>query len=197
MAQSAPPTGQDGSVGRKRNRKDLAAALESGEPVRLHRSLWKAERVDGIVVGLGPAWVAIQVIDEVVLNGWSLVRLDSVARVERGGTNDFAVRVLRHRGQTPAELDIDLGATSDLLADLGEKFPLLTIHREGMDPSACAIGRPVRLGRRKLRLLDIDPDGLWDHAPRRFAYDDITRVDVDGRYERALHELGGYPPVPS
>ena len=55
----------------------------------------------------------------------------------------------------------------------------------------------MRLGKRKLHLLDIDPDGLWDHGPRRFAYEDITRVDVDGRYERALHELGGYPPIPT
>lgn len=180
----------------KRNRKELAAALKSGEPVRLHRSLWKADRIGGIVVGLGPMWVAIHVLDEVVLNGWSLVRLDTVARVERLGSNAFAVRVLRHRGETAAELDIDLGASADLLADLGEKFPLLAVYREAIAPSSCAIGRPVRLGRRKLHLLDIDADGLWDHAPRRFPYEEVTRVDVGGRYEEALHDLGGYPPVP-
>ncbi|HWJ63410.1 MAG TPA: hypothetical protein VNS19_15675 [Acidimicrobiales bacterium] len=184
-------------MGMKRNRKELRAALDSGEPVRLHRSLWKADRLVGIVVGLGPTWVVLHSLDDVILDGWHAVRLDSVARVERRGANSFAARVLRARGQAAQPLDIDLGATPDLLADLGEKFPLLSIHREGLDPSVCAIGKPVRLGKRKLHLLDIDPDGLWDHGPRRFAYEDITRVDVDGRYERALHELGGYPPIPT
>jgi hypothetical protein len=183
-------------MGKKANRKALDAVLWSGEPVRLHRSLWKADRLEGFVVGLGPNWVVLHLLDEVVLNGWSIVRLDTIARVERGGEHAFSTRVLRHRGASPAPLDIDLGEAEDLLADLGEKFPLVSIHREALDPTVCAIGRPVRIGARKLHLLDIDPDALWDHAPRKFPYDDITRVDVGGRYEDALHELGGYPPVP-
>jgi hypothetical protein len=183
-------------MGMKRNRKELSAALHSGEPVRVHRSLWKADRLAGFVVGLGPNWVAIHELDDVVLNGWYLVRLDTIGRVERRGTNAFGARVVRHRGQAPEQLDIDLGDARDLLADLGEKFPLITVFREAEDPSVCAIGRPVRLGKRKLHLLDIDPDGLWDHSPRRFPYEAITRVDVGGRYEEALHEMGGYPPVP-
>ena len=183
-------------MGKKANRKALDAVLWSGEPVRLHRSLWKADRLDGFVVGLGPQWVALHLVDEVVLDGWSIVRLDSIARVERKGEHAFAARVLRHRGQSPMPLDIDLGAPADLIADLAEKFPLLTVYREGLDPTVCAVGRPVRIGARKLHLLDIDPDALWDHAPRKFAYEDLTRIDVDGRYEQALHEMGGYPPVP-
>ncbi len=183
-------------MGKKANRKALDAVLSSGEPVRLHRSLWKADRLEGFVVGLSPTWAVLHLVDEVDLNGWSVIRLDSIARVERQGVNAFTARVLRHRGESPTPLDIDLGELPDVLADLGERFPLLSIHREGLDPEVCAIGKPVRIGKRKLELLDIDPDALWDHAPRRFAYEEITRIDVDHRYAQALHEMGGYPPVP-
>lgn len=183
-------------MGKKANRKALDAVLWSGEPVRLHRSLWKAGRVEGFVVGLSPAWVVVHLLDEVVLDGWAVVRLDTVARVERRGAHDLGSRVLRHQGESPVPLDIDLGDPWDVLADLAEKFPLVAVQREGIDPSGRAIGKPVRLGKRKLHLLDIDPDALWDHAPRRFAYEDITCIEVGSRYAQALHELGGYPPVP-
>ena len=45
--------------------------------------------------------------------------------------------------------------------------------------------------------LEITADGTWDgRRARRIRYEDITRIDVGGRYEQALHELGGYPPIP-
>jgi hypothetical protein len=42
----------------------------------------------------------------------------------------------------------------------------------------------------------MDADARWSDEPRRLRYDAITRIDVGGRFETALHHLGGFPPVP-
>ncbi|MEZ5139112.1 MAG: hypothetical protein R2702_03080 [Acidimicrobiales bacterium] len=183
-------------MGAKRNRRALARAMGEGDPVSLRRNLWRAARPTGFVVGLGERWAVLHLLDRVVLDGWAVVRLDTVSEVEALGHHHLGARALRLRHEAPADLGVDLGTTRDLLADLAERFPIVEVHTEALDPDRPATGRPVRLGPRRVHLLDIDADAVWDHAPRRFAYGDITRLDVGGRVAEALHDLGGYPPVP-
>lgn len=184
-------------MGLKRNRKELAAAWAADELVLLRRNIWKADVLEGFVVDLDRDWVVLHVVYDVGLNGWSVVRLDTVRTVEREPANGFLPRALAQFGEQPAPVLVDLSSGRDAIRSLATTFPLLTVFTEEHDPRTAAVGRPVRAGRNKVDVLEITADGTWDgRDPRRIRYDDITRIDVGGRYEQALHELGGLPPVP-
>ncbi|MCU1370213.1 MAG: hypothetical protein JWO77_1407 [Ilumatobacteraceae bacterium] len=185
-------------MGAKRNRKELSAAWAADELVLLRRSIWKADVLEGFVVDLDEDWVVLHIVYDVGLNGWSVVRLDTIRTVEREPANSFLPRALAHFGEQPALILADMTSGRDAIRSLAAAFPLLTIFTEARDPRTAAVGRPVRTGKNKLDLLEITADGTWDgRDPIRVRYGDITRIDVGGRYEQALHELGGYPPIPT
>lgn len=184
-------------MGMKRNRKELGAAWAADELVLLRRNIWKADVLEGFVVDLDEDWVVLHVVYDVGLNGWAIVRLDTIRTVEREPANSFLPRALAQFGEEPSPVLVDLASSRDVIRSLAATFPLLTLFTETHDPRTAAVGRPVRTGKNKVDVLEITADGTWDgRDPRRLRYDDITRVDVGGRYEQALHELGGYPPVP-
>lgn len=184
-------------MGLKRNRRELGAAWAADELVMARRNIWKADLLEGFVVDLGPDWAAINLVYDVGLNGWSIVRLDTVREVERHSPESFLPRALDLFGYEPEPIDVDLSSCRSIIRSLSATFPLVNVFTEADDPTVCAIGRPVRATKERVHLLDIGPDALWHAEPRRFRYRDITRIDVGGRYEVALHALGGYPPVPS
>jgi len=183
-------------MGAKRNRRELGAAWAADELALARRSLWKAEVLEGFVVDLSHEWVALNVVWDVGLNGWSIVRLDTIREVTRTRSDSFLPRALAWYDHHASPLPIELGTCHDLIAALATDFPLLTLFTEAEDPTMCAIGRPVRLTNTKVHLLGISSDAEWADEPQRLRLEDITRIDVGGSYERALHDLGGYPPIP-
>jgi hypothetical protein len=79
------------------------------------------------------------------------------------------------------------------LLSAGRAFPLVTIHREQVDPDVCWIGRVQGLDRGRVSLLEIGPDAQWDDFPEEYRVKEITRVNFGGEYEGALHLVGGDP----
>ncbi|HXR39970.1 MAG TPA: hypothetical protein VN776_12780, partial [Terracidiphilus sp.] len=82
----------------------------------------------------------------------------------------------------------------DLLWSANRLFPLVTIHREMVNPDTCKIGRVTGIGKSHVSLLEIGPDAVWDEKPTDVPLREITRVDFGGGYEDALHLVGGDPP---
>ena len=80
-----------------------------------------------------------------------------------------------------------------LLVSAGRHFPLVTVHREGIDPDVCWIGRVLGIERGRVSLLEITPDATWEEKPESFRLNEITRVNFGGDYETALHLVGGHP----
>ena len=85
----------------------------------------------------------------------------------------------------------------DLLLSAREAFPLVTIHREQVDPDVCWIGRVHGVNRGRVSLLEIGPDAAWGDTPEEYRIREITCVNFGGDYENALYLVGGEPPVPS
>ena len=183
-------------MGTKRNHRQLGAAWASDEVVVLRRTVWKGDILEGFVVDLGDEWAALNVVYDVGLNGWSVVRLDTVRDVECLDAQSFLPRALAQFGEVPEPIDVDLTSCRAIVRCLSRTFPLITIFTEAEDPRSCAVGRPLRATKSKIHLLDITAEATWEtDEPRTFRYEDVTRIDVGGRFETALHELGGYPPV--
>lgn len=72
---------------------------------------------------------------------------------------------------------------------------MVTIHREGVDPDVCRIGRVVGINGGRVWLQEINPDATWDATPLPYPLAEITRITFGGDYENALHLVGGDPPV--
>lgn len=176
----------------------LAAAAGDLAIVRLSRSIAHADTLDGVVVGIGAEWVLMAVIDpKIVLDGLAAVRLADVTKVRRrGGPDSFVGRALRARGQWPPRGDatLDLDEARGLLVSAAAASPLVTIHIEEVRPDVCVIGRPLRVGPKVVRLLEISPEAEWAAEPSRGRLADVTRVDIGGSYEAALLLVGGPAP---
>ena len=174
----------------------LRSAQEELALVRLDRGD-DLDLLDGYVVAVGTEWVLLAVLDDaIVLDGHTALRLADVRRVGRRSNGDMVQQALTLREQwppaPPAEA-LDLDSARGLLTSLMEQ-PAITVHPELDDPTVCFVGAPAGLGDRSLRLVEVSPRGVWDSGSTKYRVDDITRVDIGGRYEQALLSVAG--PVP-
>ncbi|MFF8830923.1 hypothetical protein [Streptomyces sp. NPDC015131] len=178
-------------------RRRLDKAVRTGRLVRLHRSIPDAERLEGFVVGTGPAWTLLAVCSDIRLDGWAAVRTPDITKVRRrGDETSLTVRALRRSGQWPVRMPdpaVELDDLPALVRSAGEGFGLVAVHAEHRDPDCCWIGAPVRLRRASLRLREVDPDARWSDEPTTFRFRDITRVDFGDHYARVLREFAGTP----
>jgi hypothetical protein len=90
---------------------------------------------------------------------------------------------------------VRLDSVSEILRTANKAFPLVTIHREKINPDVCHIGRITRIDESAVLLLEIDPDAVWDTEPTEYRLKEITRVDFGGGYEEALFLVGGAPKI--
>lgn len=129
-------------------------------------------------------------------NGFQCFRLSDVRELQMPHTHAaFAEAALRKRAiRIPRKPRVSVASISDLLISASRAFPLVTIHRERVDPDTCHIGRVVRVRNGLASLLEINPDASWDDEPCEYRISDITRVDFGGEYEESLHLVGGAPP---
>jgi hypothetical protein len=176
-------------------RADLNAAAASVALVRILRTIRGADSVDGFVLKIGAEWLLLQNLDPgMFLDGHVSLRVRDIRRVKPLPSGSFAARALQHYGDRPRMPGrVDLSSTRTLIESSSRRFPLVTIHVERRDPSVCYIGVPVDVNSRTLRLREITPDADWENEPRSYRLADVTRVDIGGRYERALLAVGGRP----
>jgi hypothetical protein len=106
----------------------------------------------------------------------------------------FTEAALNKRGERlPKPPPVNLATTGELLLSANRRFPLVTIHREEVDPDVCWIGRVLGIERGRVSLLEINPDATWENSPNDYRLSEITRVGFGGDYEDALHLVGGDP----
>lgn len=151
----------------------------------------------GYVLEIGPNFFLLAVIDNdtLLFNGFSCIRLADVRNLKVPHKySAFIEATLRKLGErAPRKPPVTLTDIGDLLTSAARKFPLVTIHRERINPDVCHIGRVQGVSRRQVMLLEIGPDARWDAKPESYRLSEITRIDFGGRYEHALHLIGGEP----
>jgi hypothetical protein len=64
-------------------------------------------------------------------------------------------------------------------------FPLVTIHREEVEPQG-VLDRPrTRREHGGVSLLEIGPDPIWEDTPQEYRIKEIARLNFGGDYENA------------
>jgi len=182
----------------ERRTRKLDKAIRRRVPVRVERVIPGADPIAGIVLASSPAWTLLAVTRDTVLDGFNAVRTADIARIRRTDDEDsLTVRALRRRGQWPVPADAvaaHVGDIGELLDAIGRRHGLVALHRERHRTDACWIGAVAALGRKAVRLHEVDPEAVWHTEPRGFRYRHITRVGFAGTYERALREFAGPRP---
>jgi len=176
----------------------LAESVAQGTLVRVLRSLRRADKLDGFVVGVGNAWVLLARLDPnfLELDGYVAVRLGDITKVEaRGGPDTFVGRVLAAKGQWPPRpVEVNLDDPAELVRSSAAVSPLITLFIEAEDPDVCFVGKPVRYTKRKVHLLEVTPEAEWrEDGPSKWRLDEVTRLDFSDHYAGALSLMAPSP----
>jgi hypothetical protein len=174
-----------------KNRATLVAAQTANMLVRVARE-FEAGWMKGYVVGVGPEFVLLcRVSDDILFDGFEACRIQDISDlVVPDPHSAFVERALSIRAQSrPSTPHVDLGSTKQLLVSASEAFPLITIHRETVDPEVCWVGTVVAVSEQSVSFREIDPDAIWDETSETYPLSEITRVDFGGLYEEALQRV--------
>jgi hypothetical protein len=167
---------------------DLAAAMASRSMVRITRKV-ESGAADGYVVNTSEHWLLLLLVgDGIAYAGFQALRVQDVASFEMPSPRAaFYQAVLRKRGlRRPRTPKLNLSSAQELIQSAGKRFPLITIHREKVDPEICHIGQVISTSSASVSLLEVTPDATWVDAPSTYRLSQVTRVDFGGPYEEAL-----------
>ncbi len=132
--------------------------------------------------------------DRIWFDGFECFRISDVSKVIADPYTRFAESALRKRCERlPKKPRVSVASVEELLLTAGRTFPLVTIHREQVDPGVCWIGRILEVKQGHVSLLEINPEAMWYEKPSTYRLKEITRVNFGADYENALHLVGRNP----
>jgi hypothetical protein len=175
---------------------EVKAAARRRQLVRFTRPL-EPGFVHGYVLAVGARWLLLALVgDGIRFNGFQCFRLRDIRELQIPHPHTvFVETALKKRGERlPRRPQVNIACVGELLRSANGSFPLVTIHREQVDPDVCWIGQVLEVDSRRVVLREINPDARWDHEPTEYRLSEITRVAFGGDYEDALHLVGGLPP---
>lgn len=173
---------------------ELEVAARSEQFVRVYREGLEDGWADGYIVGTGPDFFALELVDKSIrFDGYNCMRYADVTRCEVPAPYfEFVENALRMRGlHRRGRIEVDLLSTSALLRTAGSVFPVVSIHLETRDPDVCFIGRVCAVSDSQIELKLITPAAKWTDETEEFLLKTITRVDFGGAYEDALILVAG------
>lgn len=176
----------------------LQAAWRAGDEVKIRRSLATGEKGRGFIVGMSEVWALVAALsDDVRLDGFSALRIQDVRILDRRtAARSLTARLLKVDADWPLHPPegVDLSSTRSLIQTAADRFGLVGLSYEEHAADALFIGVPVRVTKRnRLELQTVDPQAEWDPGVMTWPLRDITRIDFDSAYNRALLRLAGPP----
>ncbi len=164
--------------------------------VRLSRR-FEQSPIRGYVLDISRRFFLFAVVsDRIWFDGFECFRVNDIKTLKPDPYAAFAETALKKRRERkPMKPRVSVASIEELLLSAGQAFPLVTIHREEVDPGACWIGRMLGVKQGRVSLLEIGPDATWDKSPTEYRVNQITRVNFGGDYENALYLVGGRPAV--
>jgi hypothetical protein len=122
-------------------RSQLASARRYKLMVRFTRPFEQGS-VNGYVIDIGPEFFVVALVSDAIrFNGFQCFRLSDVRRLKVPGKYAaFAEAALKKRGERiPRNPHVVVTSLPKLLLTANRAFPLITIHREKVDPGVCLL----------------------------------------------------------
>lgn len=152
----------------------------------------------GYVIDVGAELLLLlRISEEIRFNGFAVLRVRDITEVDAPYEHaDFVEAALRRREECASSApEVDLDSFEAVLRTAGKLFPVVTVHRDEVEPESCEIGKVVRVSSESVSLLEIGPDADWARQPTQYAVSEITKLEFGGGYEEALVLVGGEPPA--
>ena len=164
--------------------------------VRFNRR-FEEHTIQGYVLDVGPKFFLLALVsDRLWFDGFECFRIADVRKLRPDPYGAFIEQALKKRGEKrPGKLRVTITSVQKILLTAGRAFPLVTIHREEIDPDVCWIGRILEVRPEVVKILEIGPDAVWETKPEEYRLAEITHVNFGGDYEEALYLVGGEPAV--
>lgn len=116
--------------------------------------------------------------DRIRFDGFECFRIRDVKNLEPNPYAAFSEAELTKRGlHRPKKPRVIVASVDRLLVSAARAFPLVTIHRESINPAVCWIGRVLGVNRGRVSMLEIGPDAMWDETPSEHRLNEISRVN--------------------
>ncbi len=168
--------------------------LSHGALIRVEREGLEGGWADGYLVGTGPEFFAIHMVDQGIrLDGFKCLRYADVSSIDAPAPFAALIdRVLELRGQEVVGASpVDLSSVATLIRTAGEAFAVVTLFLESQDPDVCFIGKVLSVDDERVQIRCIDPGGVWEDGEESYALSEVTRVDFGDSYAEALVLVGG------
>jgi hypothetical protein len=177
-------------------RRTLQISMSDQSVVRVYRRPKHATGyLEGFVVDIGTKWALLaQTRDGGWFNGWVAFRLDDVATARADG--GFSDRFARTRPEWPPASPLPAGSldnTRDVVDAFGFGSRLIGIEKE-RERNAIWIGLLDETWPKTVWLLEVLSNAQWLEAPLGYKLKDITSLQTDTLYMRALEESAGPAP---
>jgi hypothetical protein len=151
--------------------------------------------VRGYVLDVGPLFFLLSLVsDRIWFDGYECFRVADIRSVKPDPYAAFVEAALRKRkARRPRKPAVSVGGVADMVESAGRAFPLVSVHREDVDPSVCWIGRVLNVRRGRASLLEVDPEARWKDHSTEYRLAELTRLSFGGDYEGALYLVAGEP----
>lgn len=171
-----------------KKRKKHIYKIKLHELVELDRSFKEIAMVEGFVIAISEDFILLNSLDPNIfhLNGYTLIRKGDVKRFRTPPSKNIKFKGLSLRRQKVKYLpEISIDNYPCFFSSVKNIYPLVAIHRERIAGDQCSIGKILNITNKTVTLSRIGLNGRR-LKPKRFRYHDITRVDFEGSYEKAL-----------
>src|SRR5690606_2201115 len=128
-------------------------------------------------------------------NGWELIRIKFIREVlVDTSANNVDRRILSARGHwPPATLDLDLDDDRGLLAQIADKFSIVTFHTEKRHPDMMWLGSICSADDELVYYHPLDPDAEWGEDLENLKVRQLSRITVADDYQAGLLLVAATP----
>jgi hypothetical protein len=169
----------------------ITELIQSETLVDVYRDEIKAETLRGIIRECSDDLMCIEKYSDYgAYDGTSIVERPHVNRVRWGSRELGGTEKLLQKIAGPKKIDLNRFASLwDAIVDLNGKYDSLSLHIERIDPDICLIGKVIDFDEEFVLLDEFGTLRTQDKRKLLLTRAEITRVDVDGPYERDIAAL--------
>ena len=149
---------------------------------------------EGYPLQIGEKWLLLHATVDFHLDGFSIVRLDSIESIRKGNKKKGHQRILDAEGITDriaTGLQRDLSDIAAILNPLKERQEIVILDFEDY----LYIGHIIKLGKKNLSFRCFNTNGRWEKKLSKIPYDTIEKIRFETEYGAVYekHLIGGVP----
>jgi hypothetical protein len=167
--------------------------IKKSDFVKLKRKHINIESsLNGIILQLSDNFLLIQIIDDFLVDGFAIIRIDQFENYRSGKYEKYYKKILlsenilsENNNLTPI---IDLTKWKSIFRDLQKLDFHVIIECEDLDVPTFTIGPIKRMTEKSVSIQNYDPIGKFDHMNTIIKYDHITLLQFGDRYSTTFRK---------